>query len=180
MEENQLDQDTSNIMADIEVDDLPDEIMDLFYSIQNFCSDAERQQVKDLTTIHKANLSTIRSRIDCIDDQIARLRSHWRMYKMRHTHTNEEYDTTCEKRHTRSQYVVLRCFAFSGVLCIDLKLRTQVMSVTRPLSHHHHCHLLACAPPPPLLSSCPSRTLTMANKDQENGHGPLHTRCKPQ
>ncbi|EDR10488.1 uncharacterized protein LACBIDRAFT_316931 [Laccaria bicolor S238N-H82] len=46
-----------------------------------------------------------------------------------------------------------------------------VTTWSRPLSHHHHRHLLACAPPPPSLSSCPSCTLTMADKDQENGHG---------
>ena len=46
--------------------------------------------------------------------------------------------------------------------------------LSRPLSHHHHHrHLPACAPPPPALSSCPPRTFAMADKDQENGHGPL-------
>lgn len=58
------------------MDDLPEGITDLSNSMQAFRSDAERQQVKDLATSHKANLSTIRSRINCIDDQIARLRSH--------------------------------------------------------------------------------------------------------
>lgn len=55
---------------------MPDGMTDLSNSMQAFRSDAERQQVKDLATSHKANLSTIRSRINCIDDQIARLRSH--------------------------------------------------------------------------------------------------------
>jgi len=65
------------------VDDLPDEITDLANSLQDFCSDSERQKVKDLTTVHEANLSAIRSRIDCINDQIARLRSHRQQLRSR-------------------------------------------------------------------------------------------------
>ena len=42
-----------------------------------------------------------------------------------------------------------------------------------PFSHHHHHICLPVPHPPPMLSSCLPRTLAMADKDQENGHGPL-------
>ena len=69
-------------------------------------------------------------------------------------------------------------FVFSGMSCINSKLHhhDDPMSPVTTVSYHHHhicSSLLACARSPPALSSCLPRTLAMADKDQENGHGPL-------
>ncbi|KIJ95534.1 hypothetical protein K443DRAFT_11305 [Laccaria amethystina LaAM-08-1] len=56
-----MNQDTLDIMADIGLDDLPEGITALGNSFQDFCNDAERQKVKDLTTVHETNISAIRS-----------------------------------------------------------------------------------------------------------------------